>query len=413
MAKRTLILFDDQAWAGLLPLTWLRPVCELRVGAMTLRERWERRLNGLATPLTQDYLADGFPLHVALDNYFINASLLPTADLVREITELGAGEALTKGDELLAARLGRDAIVSLSGVDGELDTLPGYEYEGEVTFLRRPYDLFLHNARVIAEDIELLTEGRASADLSPTNTVIGEGIVFIEVGASCEAAVINTTQGSVYIARDAQVMEGCLLRGPIIVGESAVLKMGAKIYGGTTVGPHCKVGGEVNNVVFQGSCNKGHDGYLGNAVIGQWCNLGADTNASNLKNNYAEARVWHYETERFEPSGLQFCGLIMGDHAKCGINTMFNTATVVGVGANVFGDGFPRTFIPDFSWGGAAGQTTFELVKMIETVERVYARRGLAVSERERTILKACFALTAKHRRGEPRLRKVTKDGPL
>ncbi len=398
MAKRTLILFDDQSWAGLLPLTWLRPVCELRIGVSTQRERWERLLDGLATPLTQDYLAGEFPIHVALDNFFINASLLPTPELVREIVGLDKGEALTKGDDLLAARLDRDAIERLSGDGGEVDTLPGYEYTAEVTLLRRPYDLFVHNAAVIAADLADLTAGRDSAPLSASNTVIGDHAVFLEEGARCEAAVLNVTQGPIYLGRDAEVMEGCLLRGPIAVCDGAVLKMGAKVYPGTTVGPHSKAGGEINNVVFQGNCNKGHDGYLGNAVIGQWCNLGADTNASNLKNNYADTRLWHYGTGRFEPTGLQFCGLIMGDHAKCGINTMFNTATVVGVGANVFGDGFPRTFVPDFSWGGAGGQTTYQLDKMIETVERVYARRATTLSTEGRASLRACFDLTAKHR---------------
>lgn len=401
MAKRSLILFDDQAWAGLLPLTWLRPVAELRIGAMTQRERWERLLDGVATPLTQDYLAEEFPLHIALDNYFINASLLPTEDIVSEILALGKGEAITKGDDLLAARLDREAIESLSGDGGELDTLPGYDYGSEVTLLRRPYDLFTHNAKVISEDLAWLLAGRTSAPLSPTNTVIGGHDLFLEEGASCKAAILNTAQGPIYIGGGAQVMEGCMLRGPLVINEGAVVKLGAKVYPGTTIGPYCKAGGEINNVVFQGNCNKGHDGYLGNAVIGQWCNLGADTNASNLKNNYAEARMWDYETERFEPTGLQFCGLVMGDHAKCGINTMFNTATVVGVGANVFGDGFPRTFIPDFSWGGASGQSTYQLDKMMDTVERVYARRDLRLSPASRASLKACFDLTAKHRRWE------------
>ncbi len=401
MSNRTLILFDDQAWGGLLPLTWLRPVAELRIGAMTLRERWERLLGGRATPLTQDYLADEFPLHIGEDNYFVNACLLPTPALLVEINNLKHGEALTQGDDLLAARLDRSAIEGLSGASGELDTLPGFEFEEDITLLRRPYDLFVHNARVIAEDVEVLCTGRTSAPLSGTNTVIGEHPVFLEKGVSCEAVVFNTTEGPVYIGKDAQVMEGCLLRGPIVVGEGAVVKMGAKVYGGTTIGPYSKAGGEINNVVFQGNCNKGHDGYLGNAVIGQWCNLGADTNASNLKNNYAETRAWHYEKERFEPTGLQFCGLVMGDHAKCGINTMFNTATVVGVGANVFGDGFPRAFLPDFSWGGASGLSTYQFEKMIETVERVYARRGLTLSRAAQASLKACFDLTAKHRRWE------------
>ena len=400
MPTRSLILFDDQAWAGMLPLTWLRPVCHLRIGAFTLAERWERMLDGTATPLTQDYLAEEFPLVVSHDNYFINAALMPTRELVREILDLHRGEALTQDDELLAARLDRDTLERLSS-EGELDELPGYEYQGVVTLLRRPYDLFRHNAECIRGDFELLTRDRETAPLSSTNTVIGEHAVFLEEGASVEAAIINTDDGPVYIGRGAKVLEGCLLRGPLVLNERAVLKMGAKVYGGTTVGPSSKVGGEVSNVVFQGNCNKGHDGFLGNAVIGQWCNLGADTNASNLKNNYADIRLWEYSEERFTPTGLQFCGLVMGDHAKCGINTMFNTGTVVGVGANVFGAGFPRNFVPDFSWGGASGQVTYRLDKMVETAERVYARRQRELTPAARASLKACFDLTAKHRSWE------------
>ena len=397
---RSLILFDDVAWAGLRPLTWLRPVAHLRLGAFTLAERWERMLDGKATPLTQDYLADEFPLSVSHDNYFVNAALMPTRELVTAILDLHRGEALTHDDELLAARLDRDTLDRLSA-DGELEELPGYEYEGAVTLLRRPHDLFSHNAACIRGDFELLTDGRASAPLSPTNTVIGEHPVFLEEGARVEAAVINTEDGPVYFGKDSKVLEGCLLRGPLALNENAVLKMGAKIYGGTTVGPNCKVGGEVSNVVFQGNANKGHDGFLGNAVIGQWCNLGADTNASNMKNNYADVRLWDYSAERFTPTGLQFCGLVMGDHAKCGINTMFNTGTVVGVGANVFGGGFPRNFVPDFSWGGASGQVTYRLNKMMETAERAMARRNRTLTDAARHSLVACFELTAPHRSWE------------
>ena len=400
MPKRSLILFDDRAWSGMLPLTWLRPVAHLRIGAMTLAERWERMLDGVATPLTQDYLAEEYPLEVSYDNLFVNASLLPTRELVTAILDLHRGEALTQDDELLAARLDRETLDRLA-TEGELDELPGFEYEGVVRFLRRPYDLFRLNAECIAGDFALLTAGRESAPLSATNTVIGPHPVFLEEGATCEAAVVNTEDGPVYLGRGVKVMEGCLLRGPLVLNEGAVLKMGAKVYGGTTVGPNCKVGGEVSNVVFQGNANKGHDGFLGNAVIGQWCNLGADTNASNLKNNYADVRLWDYTEERFADTGLQFCGLVMGDHAKCGINTMFNTGTVVGVGANVFGGGFPRAFVPDFSWGGATGQVTYRLDKMIETAERVLSRRGQTLSAAARDSLEACFELTAKHRSWE------------
>jgi len=399
MPKRNLILFDDKAWAGLRPLTWLRPVAELRIGLLTMAQRWELLLTGQASTVAQDYLAEQFPLALARDNYFINASLLPTDDLVKQILELSQGEALTQNDELLAARLDDKSILRISDPEGEGDAIPGYDYTGEAILLNRPYDLFHFNEQMINFDVKLVCGSRHSQPLSKTNTVIGEHPVFLEKGASIEACILNTTEGPIYLGKDSTVLEGSMLRGPLAICENATVKMGAKVYKGTTIGPYCKVGGEVNNVVFQAFSNKGHDGYLGNAVIGQWCNLGADTNASNLKNNYGSVRVWDYSTERFEHSDKQFCGLIMGDHAKCGINTMFNTGTVVGVGANIFGSGFPRTFIPDFAWGGASGMTTNKLNKVFETAELVKKRKALSLNEHEKNALEHVYVLTKNLRR--------------
>lgn len=401
MPKRNLILFDDKAWAGLRPLTWLRPVAEIRIGLLTMAERWEMLLTGQASCVAQDYLAEEFPMALARDNFFINASLLPTHELVKQILHLSQGEALTQNDELLAARLDDKAILRISDPEADGEAIPGYDYEGEAILLDRPYDLFHYNERMIAFDTELVCGTRHSQALPKTNTVIGKHPVFLEQGASIEACILNTTEGPIYLGKNSLVMEGSMLRGPIAICEEAVVKMGAKIYKGTTIGPHCKVGGEVSNVVFQAYSNKGHDGYLGNAVIGQWCNIGADTNASNLKNNYSDVRVWDYSTDRFESSGTQFCGLIMGDHSKCGINTMFNTGTVIGVAANVFGSGFPRTFIPDFAWGGAAGMTTNKLPKVFETAELVKSRRKLKVSAHEKDALEHVYALTKDLRRWE------------
>lgn len=401
MPKRNLILFDDKAWAGLRPLTWLRPVAEIRIGLLTMAERWEMLLTGQASCVAQDYLAEEFPMALARDNFFINASLLPTHELVKQILHLSQGEALTQNDELLAARLDDKAILRISDPEADGEAIPGYDYEGEAILLDRPYDLFHYNERMIAFDTELVCGTRHSQALPKTNTVIGKHPVFLEQGASIEACILNTTEGPIYLGKNSLVMEGSMLRGPISICEEAVVKMGAKIYKGTTIGPHCKVGGEVSNVVFQAYSNKGHDGYLGNAVIGQWCNIGADTNASNLKNNYSDVRVWDYSTDRFESSGTQFCGLIMGDHSKCGINTMFNTGTVIGVAANVFGSGFPRTFIPDFAWGGAAGMTTNKLPKVFETAELVKSRRNLKVSAHEKDALEHVYALTKDLRRWE------------
>ena len=401
MAKRNLILFDDQAWSGLRPLTWLRPVAELRIGLLTMAERWALLLTGHTSQVTQDYLAEQFPLALARDNYFINASLLPNDALVKRILQLSQGEALTKDDELLAARLDDKAIMRISDETAEGDDIPGFAFDGEATLLRRPYDLFGHNAEMIRRDFELVCGSRHSQQLSDTNTVLGDHKVFLENNVSCEACILNTTDGPIYLGEGATVMEGSLLRGPLAIGPSSKVKMGSKVYGGTSLGPHCTIGGEVSNVVMQGYSNKGHDGFLGNAAIGMWCNIGADTNASNLKNNYAEVRVWDYEEESFVNSGRQFSGLIMGDHAKCGINTMFNTGTVVGVAANVFGAGFPRAFVPDFAWGGAPKMVTHQLKKAFETAERMMERRDVVLSEHDRDALEHVYALTSRHRRWE------------
>ena len=403
MARRNLILFDDQAWAGLLPLTWLRPVADLRIGILKISERWERLLTGQASTVTQDYLAEEFALAIANDNYFLNASALPTPQLVRAILELSQGEALTLGDELLAARLDGKAVRRLSEADESgTEDIAAYAYEGgDVTLLRRPYDLFAHNGEAIRRDFDSLTHGRHSEALPEHAVHFGGGQVFVEPGAHVEPCYLDTADGPIYLGRGARVLAGAMLKGPLALCEEAVVKMGAKVYGGTTLGPNCKVGGEVQNVVFQAYSNKGHDGYLGNAVVGQWCNIGADTNASNLKNNYAEVRVWDYEAERFAPSGRQFVGLIMGDHAKCGINTMFNTGTVVGTAANVYGAGFPRAFVPDFAWGGAGKFVTHRLGKVVETANRMMSRRGHSLSEHQRGALEQAFAMTAPHRRWE------------
>lgn len=398
MPKRNLIVFDDNAWNTLLPLTWLKPVGELRIGLLTIAERWEKLLTGRASFLSQSHLSDEYPMTLAKSNYLVNASYIPTPELAERILELSEGEALLKDDELIAAKLDDKAILNMENESEENPNIAGYPYDEDLIRIQRPYDIFTYNAQVIEQDLSVILKTRRSQQLSKTNTVIGNHPVFIEPGASCECTVLNTTDGPIYIGKNANVMEGSLLRGPIAICESGTIKMGAKIYKGTTIGPHCKVGGEVSNVVFQGYSNKGHDGYLGNAVIGEWCNLGADTNSSNLKNNYAEVKVWSYQKEGFEKSGLTFCGLIMGDHSKCGINTMFNTATVVGVCSNIYGSGFPRTFIPDFSWGGASGFTTHRLNKVFETASKMMARRNKTLSENQKNIIEAVFNSSTKLR---------------
>jgi len=386
------ILFDGPFRTDLLPLTFTRPVCDLRMGILTVREKWERRLNASTGTLTEDYLSKKFPLKAADDNLLIHGAVCPTEELVAAIRSLSAGQQLAQGEVVLAVR-GSTADVAATALRPD-----AIQFSGDVTVIRHPWDIFSKNGKELEADFGLLTAGRKSLPISATNTIIGNGAIFLEEGGKVEASILSTTGGPIYIGRDAEVMEGSIIRGPFALCDHSQVKMGAKIYGPTTIGPHSKVGGEVNNSVIIGYSNKGHDGFLGNSVLGEWCNLGADTNNSNLKNNYDEVRVWSYRTGRFERTGLQFCGLIMGDHSKSGINTMFNTGTVVGVSANVFGAGFPRTFIPSFTWGGASGFIEYRIDKALEAAARMMERRGIALDRVEEDILRTVFDLTKGYR---------------
>ena len=394
-ARGNVILFGDEHWYDLLPLTFTRPVSEMRVGILTIKEKWEMYLNANGSDVTQDYLSAKFPIHIEDENLLINATFLPNPKLIDEIVELPFDGAIFAGDELVAARVDRQFLETLEiTVDGfsELRNflLPDVIVQ-QTKRLFRPHHIFLENGEEIKKDYALVVGERQSADISDTNRIIGSHPVFLEDNVTMECCILNTTDGPIYIGEGAVIMENSVLRGPLAVGSHAVVKVGAKIYGDTTIGPNCKIGGEVQNVVFFANSNKGHDGYLGNSVIGEWCNLGADTNSSNLKNNYLPVKTWSYKEKSFVDTGSQFCGLVMGDHSKSGINTMFNTGTVVGVACNIFGDGFPRTFIPSFSWGGAAGFTTHQLQKAIETAVIVMLRRGIDMSDDDKNILHHIF----------------------
>lgn len=372
---RNIILFDDdKVRAALLPLTFTRPVAEVRFGIMTQTEKWKHAIEGEYSYQTQDYLSVKYPTVMAEDNLFIAAHVSPDAALVDAILALADGEALvTPAGEALAYR----------GVAAR-----NVVYDGDVLAFREVTDLFMLNDKAIAADYAVLTAGRTSKPLSDTCRLIGDASqLFIEEGATVECASINVTKGPVYIGRDAEVMEGACLRGPIAMCPHSVVNMGGKIYGATTLGPYCKVGGELNNVVMTGYSNKAHDGFLGNAVIGEWCNLGAGCTASNLKNTYGPVRLWSYATGSFVKTGLQFCGLIMGDHSKAGINTMFNTATVVGVGVNFYGAGFPRTYIPSFHEGSTAGMKEVDMMRFFDTASRMMSRRHITLTEADKEIL--------------------------
>src|SRR5574343_58114 len=340
------ILFDGTVRNALLPFTFTRPVADIRVGILTIREKWEKYLGITTTTLTEEYLMEKYPMVEMEQNIMINASFLPNPILVEMIQNLETQQAV-----------------------------------------------------VFREDFDLLTEDRISQFIPKSVNVIAPENIFIEEGAKLEFVTLNASTGPIYIGKNAEIMEGSVIRGPFALCESGRVKLATKVYGATTVGPHCRIGGEVNNSVLFGYSNKGHDGFLGNSVLGEWCNIGADSNNSNLKNNYEEVRLWSYETEGFAKTGLQFCGLMMGDHSKCGINTMFNTGTVVGVSANIFGSGFPRNFVPSFSWGGASGFTTYLTNKAFQTAKIVMARRNVEFTEKDANILQHVFEITQKYRK--------------
>ena len=384
------ILFDDHTWQNLLPLTFTKPVAEIRIGILTITEKWEHYLNGKLTFQTQEYLNQKYKASYTNNAVFINGKICPTPELLAQINQLEFNTGIKKGNTLIAFR---SNIASPLNIADAL--ISSVETSTMYTSVENVWDIFSKNGDAIKADFDLITRGRTSQPLSTSNTVIGDAKqIFLEEGAIVEASILNTNAGPIYIDKDAEIMEGSVVRGPFSLGEHAALKLSTKIYGPTTVGPHSKVGGEVNNSVIFAYSNKGHDGFLGNSVIGEWCNLGADTNNSNLKNNYGNVKLYSYSQKKMIDTGLQFCGLIMGDHSKCGINTMFNTGTVVGVGANIFGSGFPPTHIPSFSWGGADGMEEYKFDKMIETASRVYARRNLTVNAVEKDILEKIFKNT-------------------
>ncbi|MES2267091.1 MAG: GlmU family protein [Bacteroidota bacterium] len=391
-----IILFDDDARNTLLPLTYTRPVADLRIGILTIAEKWAKYLDSEFSFHTQPYLQAKFPLSIHDDNIFINGAVCPDEAVVEIIKNLGNGQALRYNDTLVAVKLNdiyADNFDSFCKYSDEL------AYNETLVVIKHPEDIFRKNDTELRKDFKLLTKGRESAQISSTNTIIGNDF-FAEEGAQAECCTFSTINGPIYLAANTEVWEGTNIRGPFALCDHSQIKMGTKIYGATTVGPYCRIGGEVNNAVVWGYSSKGHEGYLGNAVVGEWCNLGADTNNSNLKNNYSEVKLWDYPTQSMRKTGLQFCGLIMADHAKCGINTMFNTGTVVGVGANVFGGGYPPNYIPDFAWGGAEGFVEYGFDKMMETTGRVIARRPhRKFDNAEQAILTEVYEMTKQFRK--------------
>ncbi|WP_372792821.1 GlmU family protein [Lutibacter sp.] len=386
------ILFDGTVRNALLPFTFTRPVADIRIGILTIREKWEKQLGFTTSTITEEYLEEKYPMVEMEQNILINASFVPSKALVEKVQNLKQNQAIFKNDEVIAF------FTNENQDEVNLDTYEREEFNFDLLQIKNTWDLFSLNDQAISDDFELITKGRKSQPIPEGVKYLAKENIFIEEGAEILFSVLNASSGPIYIGKNALVMEGSLIRGPFAMGEHSVLKMGSKIYGATTLGPKCTIGGEVNNVVLFGNSSKGHEGYLGNSVIGEWCNIGADTNNSNLKNNYAEVRLWNYESEKFDKTGLQFCGLMMGDHSKSAINTMFNTGTVIGVSSNIYGSNFPRNFIPSFSWGGAAGFTTYQINKANETANIVMKRKNELFDEKEERILEHIFEITKKYR---------------
>ncbi len=390
------ILFGAQARNHLMPFTFIRPIGDIRVGILTIRDKWEKLLNAKTSSLTAPYLAEKFPLVKESDNMLINASVIPDAVLIDEISRLKPNQTLISGDILIAHRVCAEDIDNL-GVE-LLEDVDPLHTQTQIKKLFQLRDIVVLNEQQIEPDFHLITNGRESQPIPEYVQVMKPENVFIEPGAKLDMAMINASEGPVYIGKDVHIMDGALIKGPVGIGTSSVVRMGAKIYEGSSIGPHCKVGGEMMSSVIFGYSNKAHDGFLGHSVIGEWCNLGADTNTSNLKNNYDEVRLWDYAEESFVNTGMMFCGTFMGDHTKCGINTMFNTGTVIGVNAMIFGAGFMRNFIPSFSWGSVSGFTTFDIDKAIQVARRMYARRKIEFSGIEEKILRSIFQHTLGYR---------------
>jgi UDP-N-acetylglucosamine diphosphorylase/glucosamine-1-phosphate N-acetyltransferase len=387
------ILFDGPVRNALLPFTFTRPVADILIGIMTIRQKWEMRLGSTITTITEDYLSAKFPMVEMEENVMINAAYLPNDTLAEMVSDLKENQAIFKGDDVIAF------FTTENQEEVDFDSYEIIQYNHDCLTVEHTWDIFSKNDAAIRADFDYLTEDRKSQTIPKSVNVISPENIFIEEGAKLEFVTLNASAGPIYIGKNAEIMEGTVIRGPFALCENAQVKLNAKVYGATTVGPGSRIGGEVKNSVLFANSNKGHDGFLGDSVLGEWCNIGADSNNSNLKNNYEEVKLWSYETEGFAKTGLQFCGLMMGDHSKCGINTMFNTGTVVGVSANIFGSGFPRNFVPSFSWGGAAGFTTYVTKKAFETAKLVMGRRNIEFDEIESSILEHIFEETKKWRK--------------
>ncbi|MCG8310535.1 MAG: GlmU family protein [Cytophagales bacterium] len=394
------ILFDDPSTKkNLLPFTFTRPVSEIRVGALTIKEKWEKWLPASYSYLTEACLSKKFPTEKTADNLFLNGSVLPGEDLILALKSMKRSQMIVKGEMLIAFYGNIESVEELNS-PAFYNKYEKSELKSEVASIQNVYDIFLKNEQANRDDFELLTKGKTSYDIEDPHTrIYNRQNIFVEENVSIKSAILNAEKGPIYIGKNAVISEGSIIRGATSIGENSIISINARIVGDSTIGPHCKVGGEISNSVIFGYSSKGHDGFIGNSVVGEWCNIGADTNTSNLKNNYKNVRIWNYLHEQYKDTGRQFCGLMMADHSKCGINTMFNTGTVVGVCSNIFGSGFPPAFIPSFSWGGAQGFDTYQFEKAMETVPKVLERRGKRLNEEDMELLNYIFKVSKKYRK--------------
>lgn len=379
-----IILFDGEQRDHLLPLTFTKPVAELRMGILSFAERWGKLLGGTISYQTQEYLSGKFKMHLETENIFINPAFFPSSSLVDAIQNLALDQSIIYNNQIIAAN---------TSTFDKINSLETIVFSEDLIQIKYPWDIFTHNFHAINFDYDLVTANRISQPISDTNRVLNPERIFIEEGAKVEFTILNASEGPIYIGKDAEIMEGSMIRGSLALCEHGKINMGTKVYPGCTIGPYCKVGGEVNNAILMAYSNKGHDGFLGNAVIGEWCNLGADTNNSNLKNNYSEVKVWNYPANRFIKTGLQFCGLVMGDYSKAAINTQFNTGTVIGVSANLFHAGFPPNIVKHFSWGGPSDAPIFSLDRAYEAAEKMMERRNVPFTEEDKKIFEYIFNL--------------------
>lgn len=392
-----IILFDDASRNNLLPLTFTRPVSEMRMGILTMRERWEKFLGVPNSCLSQEYLRLKYPLIIEETNLLINSSVFPNQKLIEQVLALKVGQALVSEHFIISAKMEckRDEVPSL----GDMIGFERVQCATPILKINEIWELFTKNGEALKLDFDLVTKGRKTQPISTTNTFIGDkNLVFLEEGAKVECAILNTTDGPIYLGKNAEIMEGSVIRGPLALCHNATIKMASKVYGNTTIGPFSKIGGEVNNIVMFGYSNKAHDGFLGNSVIGEWCNFGADSNNSNLKNNYSTVKMWNYHRREYVNTGLQFCGMAMGDHSKCSINTMFNTGTVVGIYSNIFGTGFPNKIVPSFTWGGVQMSSIYLLEKAFEVTQRVYERRSFKFTDEDKALLTHMYNLAMTYR---------------